>query len=139
DIGGAVQAVLLNPPYLLEGAYTRSDSPARASANSEGDTPLADWIVAARRLSAPKASITLTHRADRLSDLLAELSPAYGDVRIIPLWPRKGVAAKRIIITGQLGSRAPLSLTAGVVVHQSDGSFTPEAQMVLRDGGPLTV
>jgi tRNA1Val (adenine37-N6)-methyltransferase len=56
---------------------------------------------------------------------------------VVPLWPRLGAPAKRIIVMATKGSRAPLTLTAGLVLHRADGGYTAEADAVLRDGAGL--
>ena len=38
---------------------------------------------------------------------------------------------------GRKGSRAPLTLLPGFVLHGEDGAFTPQAQAILRDGAAL--
>ena len=138
-LGGPAGLVLANPPFLEPGKFTEPPDPARAAAHAEGDTPLAEWIAAARRLSAPGAALVVIHRADRLADLLACLKPAYGGIEIVPLWPKAGQPAKRVIVRARLGSRAPLSLTAGLVLHETGGAFTAAAQEVLRGGGALAI
>lgn len=136
--GGQADLVLANPPFLEEGRFTQSENPSRRAANSEGDSPLADWVAAARRLSAPKAGLVIIHRADRLADLMAALTPAYGGIDIIPLWPKAGLAAKRVILRATLGSGAPMCLSPGLVLHKADGGYTSQAEAILRHGGPLS-
>jgi len=58
-------------------------------------------------------------------------------ITVFPLWPRAGVAAKRVILQVRHGSRAPLQLLSGLVLHREDGSYTPEADAVLRDGAGI--
>ncbi len=139
DIGGAVDIVMINPPYLADGRYSKSDHAGRAVANSEGDTPLADWVTAARRLAKPNALFVMIHRADRLADIVAELGPSAGGIHVFPLWPRSGEAAKRIIVAAQFGSRAPFNLMSGLCLHTAEGSFTEEINAVLRDGQRLLI
>lgn len=139
DIGGAVDIVMINPPYLADGRYSASDHAGRAVANSEGDTPLVDWVTAARRLAKPKGLFVMIHRADRLADILAELGASAGDIHVFPLWPRSGQTAKRVIVTARFGNRAPFCLTSGLCLHRADGSFTDEAESVLRDGVRLLI
>jgi tRNA1(Val) A37 N6-methylase TrmN6 len=85
-------------------------------------------------MAAPTGTVSLIHRADRLDALLGGLAGRLGGVVVFPLWPggegRK--AAKRVIVAGRRGSRAPLSLAPGLVLHQPGGSFTDEAEAVLR-------
>ncbi len=77
------------------------------------------------------------HRADRIAELLAALSPHGGDIRVFPLWPRAGVSAKRVIITARKGARGPSEILGGMVLHDDDGSFTQAARAVLIEGHSL--
>jgi len=56
-----------------------------------------------------------------------------------PLWPRQGVLPKRVIVQARKASRAPFSLLPGLILHQADGSWTPEADLVLRRGSALAL
>jgi len=84
---------------------------------------------ALRIFVAPKAVL----RADRLGEALAAL-PERG-VAVFPLWPKAGVSAKRVILQARQGSRAPLQMLAGLVLHEPDGAYTAEADAVLRGRG----
>ena len=44
-----------------------------------------------------------------------------------------------MLIQGVKGSRAPLELLQGLVLHQADGSYTQEADLILRDGAGLGI
>ena len=69
--------------------------------------------------------------------LLAVLEGRFGALTLLPLHPRAREPAHRIIVSGTKGSRAPPSLLPGFVLHQADGTFTPQAQAVLRGGAAL--
>jgi tRNA1(Val) A37 N6-methylase TrmN6 len=55
------------------------------------------------------------------------------------LWARAGDPAKRVILQSTKGSRAPTALLAGLVLHESDGRYTREADAILRDGASLAL
>ncbi len=129
--------VMANPPYLRPGSHTPSPDLSRATANSEGEASLSDWIDVAARMLRPRGYITLVHRADRLDEVISLLHKEFGALVLFPLWPRAGVAAKRILFTGRLGAASPSRLAAGLVLHGDGGGFTAGAQAVLRDGGGL--
>jgi tRNA1(Val) A37 N6-methylase TrmN6 len=129
--------VIVNPPYLKRGAATPSDNPIKAIANIEGDADLAAWVAAAAKAVRPGGTITFIHRADRLPELLALLGGRCGGIAILPLHPKAGAAAHRAIVAGRLDQRLPATLLPGVILHESDGSFSPLMQRVLRDGAPL--
>ncbi len=134
---GAFDHVIANPPHLTVAA---ADTPAHAGktrANIEGAAELSHWLDAMLRLVRPKGRVTLIHRADRLADVLAGLRGRAGAIVVFPLWPGGNQPAKRVIITTRRGVATPLRLSAGLVLHGSDGQYTTAAQSVLRDGGAL--
>jgi tRNA1(Val) A37 N6-methylase TrmN6 len=133
---GPVDHVLTNPPFHPADASDPSPDAGRARATVAGFA-LADWLAGAARPLGPRGTLTLIHRADRLDDVLAALPKALGGVVVVPLWPRAGEPAKRVLVIAHKGSRAPLSLTAGLVLHRPDGGFTSAADALLRDGAGL--
>ncbi len=127
--------VFANPPYFDTARHRASPHAGRATARSEaGEADLAHWIAALARHARPGGGITLIHRAERLPELLAALAAKAGAIRITPLWSRPGEAAKRVILRATKGSRAPLRLEPGVVLHRPDGSYLSEIDAVLREG-----
>jgi tRNA1(Val) A37 N6-methylase TrmN6 len=83
--------------------------------------------------------LTLIHRAEVLEELLSLLKGRFGALAIYPLFPKKGAPAKRVLVQGIKGSRAPLELLQGMVLHEADGSYTQEADLILRDGAGLGI
>lgn len=134
---GDFDFALANPPFLDPATADPPPDPGRAAAHVE-DTPLAAWIAAARRALRPGGSLAVIHRADRLADLLGALD-GFGDAVVVPLWPREGQAARRVIVAARKGRRGPLALAAGLALHGADGRFTPAAEAILRDGGALAL
>lgn len=132
-----VDHVMVNPPYLKRGSATPSANPSKALANVEGEADLAAWVAAAAKAARPGGSITFIHRADRLPELLALLGPRCGGIAILPLHPKAGAAAHRVLVAGRVGQHLPAVLLPGLVLHDADGSFSAAAQRILRDGAPL--
>jgi len=56
---------------------------------------------------------------------------------VLPLHPNAAAAAHRVIVMGRKGSRAPLELLPGFVLHDAKGAFTPQAQAIMRAGSAL--
>jgi tRNA1(Val) A37 N6-methylase TrmN6 len=134
---GGFDRVMLNPPYLASSTSRPPDNLAQALATREAAARLADWLDTALALLRPKGSLTVIHRSDRLDALLAGLQGKAGEIRIFPLWPAAGRPAKRIVVAARKAVAGSLALTAGLVLHQADGSFTPQAEAVLRAAAAL--
>lgn len=132
--------VIANPPYY--GAGTASPDTGRATA-MQADLPLADWVRAGGRRLAPGGWLTLICGADGLPDVLSGMEDKLGSVAVLPLQPRPGRAALRVLVQARKGGRAPFRLMAPLILHQGaahDGdreSYTPEANAVLRHGSDL--
>ena len=126
--------VLCNPPFHGEGQA--SPDAARAAALMD-EGRLADWLKLGLQRTISGGFFTAILRADRLNEALAAL-PEKG-VAAYPLFPRAGEAPKRVIVQARKGSRAPFALLPGLVLHQADGAWTPEADAILRRGTALAL
>ena len=137
---GLFDHVMTNPPFTVSGRGTRPAGAIKATANMEGEVDLSGWVKAAAKLLKPKGRLVVIHRADRLDDLLATMTGrGLGAIRILPLWPKIGRAASRVIVSAQKGSRRALELLPGLVLHAEDGRHTPMAEAILRHGESLTL
>ena len=126
--------VICNPPFHGSDGETSPDA-ARALATQD-DGALAAWLGVGLKRTASGGTFTAILRADRLGEALTAL-PQTG-LRIFPLWPRGDEPAKRVLIQVKKGSRAPLALLPGLVLHLPDGAYTAEADAMLR-GAALTI
>lgn len=125
--------VLCNPPFhSVEGAT--SPDVLRAQALQDRGN-FARWLETGVKRAALNGTFTIIFRADRLNDALEGL-PSRG-VSIFPLWPKRDAAAKRLLIQLRRGTRAPLTLLPGLVLHEPDGRYTPRADTILRNGAGL--
>ena len=134
---GRCAHVFANPPFLEKGEAVLAEDPGRSRAKHGEDGALSEFIDFCMRHVEPKGTVTLIHRADRLDRILAAIDGRLGGLQILPLWPRAGHPAKRVIVQGRASSRAPLTLHAGLVLHEEGGAFTAAAEAILRHGAPL--
>ena len=125
--------VLCNPPFHGDEGQRSPD--ARRARALHDRKHLAHWLAAGFKRTASGGTFTAILRADRLNEALAAL-PATG-VILFPLWPKRGEAAKRILLQVRKDSRAPLNLLAGLTLHKPNGKYTTEADAILREGAPL--
>ena len=135
--------VITNPPFFEPGKGLSNPDAGRDTAFRES-LGLGPWLDVALRRVGPKGSLTVIHRAERLAEMLAALHGRLGALRITPLQSRVGQSAKRVIVRGKKGSRAPLSLEPPFILHaaaQHEGDFedlTPAAQRILKEGAALS-
>lgn len=135
---GSFDHVMVNPPYLAPGG-TASPRLLKEAANVEQGAGLADWVGLALAMVRQKGSLTFIHRADRIEALLTALAGKAGALVIYPLWPKAGIAAKRILVQARKGITSPSRLAPGLVLHGSDGRYTEAAEAVLRGGASLEI
>jgi tRNA1(Val) A37 N6-methylase TrmN6 len=136
-VPGSFSHAMANPPFHEEGKSTPSPNLLKAQAHAFGPADLEIWVKVLHGMVGPRGTVTVIHRADMLSRLLQLMEERFGDIRVAPLFPRAGAPASRVIVQGVKGSKAPEQLLQGLVLHDQNGRFTPEAQAVLRDGAPL--
>lgn len=128
----AYNQVFANPPYLTE---DRGHTPANAckrTAHVEGKASLTDWVNAALNFCRPKGTVCFIYRSDRLAEVLAALDTKAGEIEIIPLWPKQGENAKRVIVRARKGIKTPLKITSGLILHAASGDYSDDAQSILR-------
>ena len=97
------------------------------------------WVRFLTAMTAPRGTLTLIHRADALAALLARLERRFGGLVVFPLFPRDGEPASRVLVRGVKGSRAPLRLARGLVLHEASGAYSAAADAVLREGRALSL
>lgn len=132
----AVDHAFANPPYWPGG--TASPIGLRRVAAHEGTARLTEWTAALAAAVRRRGSVSLILPAARLSEALAALRLAgCGSLALLPLWPRTGQPARRVILRGIKGGRGPDRLLPGLVLHAAAGGFTADAEAVLRDGAAL--
>ena len=131
--------VAANPPFYTRGRYREAANPQTAKAYSAGQDDLEKWIRFLTSMAAPRATLTVIHRAEMLGALLKLLDGRFGAVALFPLFPHQGAPAKRILVQGIKGSRAPVEVMPGMVLHKQDGAYTKEADAVLRANAGLAL
>jgi tRNA1(Val) A37 N6-methylase TrmN6 len=131
--------MLMNPPFDTSGRVRQSPDKARRSAHVGEAGLLQAWCRTAVALLRPGGRLGLIHRAEALPAVLEAVSGAFGDVRILPVYPSAGAPAGRILVTAERGSRAPFRLLPGLVLHQSGGAWTEEADAILTGRAALAL
>jgi tRNA1(Val) A37 N6-methylase TrmN6 len=128
----AFDAVVSNPPFFDDPAALRGPSPAKQDAwiAAQG---LAAWLAFLGKATREGGSITVIHRADRLGDIIAGLSPKCGSFQIRPIHPFADAPAKRVLVRAVKTAKAPLRLLPALVLHDRAGpKHRPEVEAILR-------
>lgn len=142
DIGsppdlGLFDHACANPPYHAAGGTPPPDA-SRRTAKQADEGLLATWSSALARQLRPRGTLTFILPASLLPKAIAAFAAAgCQPTTLLPLWPKAGRPAKLALLRGVKGGRSPFRVLPGLVLHQADGSFTDEAEAILRDARPL--
>jgi len=135
-LSDAADHALANPPFY-DPAASRT-SPAKAMAHAAPVDALDAWLRFAAAVVRPGGSLTLVHRAEALGRVLEAFGRRFGGAAVLPVHSRPGQPASRVIVQGRKGSRAPLSILPGLVLHGPDGhAFRADVERILRGGAKL--
>jgi tRNA1(Val) A37 N6-methylase TrmN6 len=129
---GSLARVLMNPPFNDPERLRASPDSGRRLAHAGPHGTLAAWVRVAARFLRPPGTLTLIWRADALDDALQTLAPHFGAAMVLPIHPKPGSAAVRVLVRATKGSRAPLILLPGFVLNDAAGRATEGAESVLR-------
>jgi tRNA1(Val) A37 N6-methylase TrmN6 len=134
---GSAASVLMNPPFNV--AQQASPDRARRLAHAATEGMLERWLRTTARLLRANGVVTLIWRADGLADVLSALAKDFGAITVVPVHPKPGAAAIRVLVRATKGSRAPLALLPGFQLAEADGKPTAAAEAVLRKGEALSL
>jgi tRNA1(Val) A37 N6-methylase TrmN6 len=125
----------MNPPF--NAPQNPSPDPGRRAARTTSHETLAVWLRTVARILRPSGTVTLIWRADDLANVLGALAPDFGASALLPIHPKPGVAAIRILLRAIKAHGGPLSLLPGFVLADASGKPSAAAEAVLRDGAVL--
>ncbi len=127
----SVNHIIMNPPYNTSRERAPKD-PLKAQAFMMGDGGIDAWFRTAAAILRPGGTISIIYRTEKLGEILACSQGRFGGLEIMPIHSRADEPAKRIIARGTRASRAPMAIVPGFVVHNMDGSFTHDADVIFK-------
>jgi tRNA1(Val) A37 N6-methylase TrmN6 len=131
---GSAALVITNPPFLDPARTRLSPDAGKRAAHAmpaAGPGALAQWLVACLTLLKDGGTLVLIHRPDALPAIQTALEGSAGAQVLMPVHPRADRAATRILLRAQKGSRAPLTIAPGLVLHEGE-RFTARAEAIHR-------
>ena len=132
----SASCVVSNPPFFEAKAVRASPHEGKARAHvmprAEAGATLGDWIRASIAILAPGGRLVMIHRPDALDAILAAIGSRLGALALLPVHPAIGGSAHRLLVSGVKGSKAPLRIAPGMVLHGADGRLTAEADAIHR-------
>jgi len=124
--------VVTNPPYAQNDMPSPNKS--KAFAHNHHDFSLTKWLDFCLKMLKPFGFLYLIHRAEALEEIVFALHKKAGNIRVIPLYSKKGQPAKRIMLIAQKDSKTPLKIYPPFVIHSKEGNYTKAAEKILRKG-----
>lgn len=125
--------IIANPPYFDADSGTKAPEKGRAAARHMHADDLDKWLRTAAASAAPRGEVIFIYRADGLTELLNAFTQRFGAITVLPIVPRQGEDAHRILIRGIKGSRAPMVVKSPLVLHGDEGrAFLPEIDAIFR-------
>lgn len=130
--------VIANPPFHEDERGTRAASPLKAASHAMAAGGIEAWARLMAAAARPRGRVTIIHLPSALPALLAALDGRFGGLSVTPVHARDGETAMRVIVQASKGSRAPMRLLPGLIVHGRGREFTPALDAVLRSGAALS-
>lgn len=135
----SIDRVLMNPPFNDASRQNVSPDPRRRLAHAAGPGLLARWVASAAFLLKPHGVLTLIWRADALGDVLAALKPEFGAVAVLPVLPRGGAPAIRVLARAEKAGSGAMRDYPGLILNAANGRPSAAAEAVLRRGDTLAM
>jgi tRNA1(Val) A37 N6-methylase TrmN6 len=128
---------IANPPYHPPGG-TASPVASRETAKRGSDELTTRWIGRLCSVLRDRGTLTLIVPGAMIPTGLAAMADNRCPCTVLfPLWPKQGRAAKLVLLRGVKNALSPLRLSAGLILHNPDGSFTDVAMKIFTSGVAL--
>lgn len=131
----SADCVVTNPPFFEAGTVRVSPDEGKARAHvmpADSGATLATWVQASLAILKPGGLFVMIHRPEALGAILAGIGSRLGGIALLPVHPTLGASAHRLLVSGVKGSKAPLRLAPGLILHGADGRLTAEADAIHR-------
>jgi tRNA1(Val) A37 N6-methylase TrmN6 len=129
--------VLMNPPFNDPRVHQLSPDLRRRRAHAGDPTLLDSWSATAHRLLKSGGILTLIWRADARDEIVATIAARFGSIDIMPVLPSTDAPAIRILVRAVKDAAPGTRDCAPLMLNDSAGKPTREAEAVLREAEPL--
>jgi len=131
DLNNTFDRVVMNPPYFNKEKFLLSLNKTKMDSKYEDNIYL--WFSEAYKKLKPKGYLNFIYRSECLDMIMQYLNKDWGDIRIFPLWPKKGLPSKLIIVQAKKKSKSEVKLLSGLVLHNDDGTYTEACNSILMN------
>jgi len=129
-----VDVVVCNPPYSSVGNGPQPNFSSRSIARAEYLLTLSDMASVSSRILKSAGRLAVVYRADRLAELLTELSLKRLEpkrMRLVYTSPSK--PAKMVLLEAVKDGGKQLTVLPPMYIHEEDGSYTSEIMRIYSD------
>lgn len=131
--GGAVDLVVVNPPFYRADNGRVNLNPQRAAARHELRATLSDVTAAASRMLQKKGRFLAIYTAERLCDMVAELRAAgIEPKKLRMIQSRENRAAGLVLVEGVKGGGPGVKLPPPLVIYDSKGRYTEAVSLMFQ-------
>tara|TARA_B100002052_G_scaffold294783_1_gene320138 strand:- start:2999 stop:3730 length:732 start_codon:yes stop_codon:yes gene_type:complete len=131
ELNNSFDRVVMNPPYFNSSSVLFSKN--KYKKNSRYEENIKTWFEAAYNKLKPKGYLNFIFRSDYLNIAMECLSEKWGEIKLFPLWPKKGKKSKLTIIQAKKDSKSNVNLLPGLILHNNDGSYTKTCNDILNN------
>lgn len=124
--------VITNPPYSDHDMPSPNQS--KATAHNHHGLNLSEWLKFCLKMLKPFGNLYIINRTEALPEICNALYGKAGGLTVLPLYSKQSQTAKRIIVKAQKDSKSPCRICEPFIVHNPDGSYTENAEKILRQG-----
>ncbi len=133
-VGGEVDTVTANPPYMVENSGALNAADEKSIARHETAGGIADFCAAAGRLLKHGGHFYCVFRPERLADLTVALRDARLEPKRLTVVQATLAASPSLLLVDAVKYAAPsLALTPPLILHECDPSRPEKPLLPLRD------
>ena len=132
DVGGWIDCVIANPPYMKAGSGLENTADAKNIARREVHGTIKDFCVCASRLLRHGGYFTVVYRPERLTDLFCAMrEAALEPKRIVTVCPDRNSPPSLVLVEAKKGAAPSLIWTHPLIIYE-DGtrSYTEDLDRI---------
>ena len=125
--------IIANPPFFDMAKGSLAKGKARADARQMDFENLEKWVKTAASCAASGGEVIFIFHVSGFLPLLNAFEGRFGNIDILPIISKEGQDAKRFLLRGIKGSKAPLKIKSPLVLHAKEGrEFLPQVEAIFR-------